>query len=341
MSLSDDLQIENDWLETIVALPDQMFYNTGIGTFIWIITNRKEEKRKGKIQLIDCRDRWLPMKRSLANKRRYLDEEIIDAVTREHGEFTEQETSKIFNNDYFGYRRVTIDRPLRLKFQITDEAKELFLDKYSELEETLLLMESKLGDKPYLDWNKVLLKVQKIFNKAEITWAKGAKGDKQKKFFKDCFTIVDSGAMPVIANKGKFGGKVTESNLPRNEGFPKEFDRQQIDRLFGIYPSSNRKNAKTFIVYEPDINLRDYENIPLTQGIVEFFLQEVRPYVEDAWINAEQTDGTDGKIGKVGYEINFNREFFKYEAPRDLEVINAELAQVEKKILEMLKGIAI
>ncbi len=120
--------IEHDWLEAIVALPEQMFYNTGIGTFVWVLSNRKEDHRKGKIQLIDARERWTPMKRSLGNKRRWLDQSAIDEITREHGGLIESKTSKTFSNKEFGYRRVTILRPLRLKFQITQEAKERYLD---------------------------------------------------------------------------------------------------------------------------------------------------------------------------------------------------------------------
>ena len=96
------------------GLPEQMFYNTGIGTFIWVVTNRKEEKRKGKIQLIDGRERWAPMRRSLGDKRRYLTDEIIEDLTREHGPFSETETCKIFDNAHFGFRRITVERPLRL-----------------------------------------------------------------------------------------------------------------------------------------------------------------------------------------------------------------------------------
>lgn len=123
--------IERDMLEAIVGLPEQMFYNTPIGTFVWIVTNRKAKERRGKIQLIDVRDRWEPMSKTLGKKRRYLSDEIIDAVTREHGAFKSTKTSKIFNNEDFGYRRITVERPLRLRFQITVGAKEKFLDAVS------------------------------------------------------------------------------------------------------------------------------------------------------------------------------------------------------------------
>ena len=330
--------IENDWLETIVALPEQMFYNTGIGTFIWIISNRKDKKRQGKIQLIDSRDRWLPMKRSLGDKRRYFDQEIIDLVTLEHGEFQEKETSRIFSNSDFGFRRITVDRPLRLRFQITDEAKDMFLASYPDLEETIVQMESKLGNKVYRDWNKVWKRVSKIFKASKVTWAKGAKGNRQRKFFRDCFTIVDSKAKPVITNQGNFSGTVTLDNLPA-DSCSQTLDSNQVDNLFGIYDDS-KTNSGQSLIYEIDYNLRDYENIPLGEKIVDFFFKEVRPFAKDAWINSSVKDDTDKKIGKVGYEINFNRVFFKYEPPRDLEVINAELAEVENKIMEMLKEVA-
>ena len=120
--------IENDWLEAIVALPEQMFYNTGIGTYLWVITNRKQLDRKGKIQLIDARARWKPMRRSLGNKRREMSEDDIAAVVCEYGTFVEGETSKVFDNQDFGYQRVPIERPLRLRYQMSLERKRNFLD---------------------------------------------------------------------------------------------------------------------------------------------------------------------------------------------------------------------
>ncbi|MFV2091072.1 MAG: class I SAM-dependent DNA methyltransferase, partial [Pseudomonadales bacterium] len=125
--------IEHDWLEAIIALPEQMFYNTGIGTYIWVVSNRKTKERRGKIQMIDARERWSPMKRSLGDKRRYLNNDAIEMVTREHGAFESSDTSKLFDNADFGYRRITVQRPLRLRFQFTQEAKEQFLDTCPEL----------------------------------------------------------------------------------------------------------------------------------------------------------------------------------------------------------------
>ncbi len=331
--------IENDWLEAIVALPEQMFYNTGIGTFIWVVTNRKVKQRQGKIQLIDCRDRWLPMKRSLGDKRRYLDADIIATLTREHGAFAEGDTSKIFDNADFGYRRITVERPLRLRFEITDDAKDIFLNGYPELLDPILEMESELGHEPYLDWNKAWELVQWVFKESEVTWALGAKGSKQRKFFRDCFTVVDPEAAPVIAKRGNSAGVVTAEDLP-NQRFPTDLELAELDRVFGVFADPEGKKKKT-VEYEVDASLRDTENVPLKESIVEFFLREVGPYVGDAWINpdAKLRDEMDGGVGKVGYEINFNREFFKYQPPRSLKEIDTELAEVESRILGMLQEV--
>ena len=228
--------IERDQLEAIVALPEQMFYNTGIGTFIWIVTNRKAPHRKGKIQLIDARERWTPMKRSLGNKRRYLDQAAIDALTREHGdcagevrqwvrldkdgkplEFAEgppaesapegqrwdaRVTSRVFDNADFGYRRITVLRPLRLRFQLGSEARERFLNTCPELFDALDLLEDAVGLEAYLDWNLAWEMVQKTFKALPDNvegWTSGAKGTAEKKIFRECFTMVDPEAAPVVA----------------------------------------------------------------------------------------------------------------------------------------------
>ncbi|RME67207.1 MAG: SAM-dependent DNA methyltransferase, partial [Verrucomicrobia bacterium] len=308
--------IEQDMLEAIVALPEQMFYNTGIGTFIWVVTNRKDKKRRGKIQLIDARERWAPMRRSLGDKRRYLTDDTIAELTREHGRFAETATSKVFDNADFGYRRVTIERPLRLRFQITPEAKELFLDACPDRLEAVEAIEKELGHEAYDDWNGVWHDIQRLLKQRGEKWSA-----KEKKLFRDAFTTTDPEAKPVVAKTRKATGE-------------KDAD------LYGWFPaaSGNPKSA-TEASYEPDPKLRDFENVPLKEDVVAYFLREVRPFVADAWINADIRDEQDGGIGKVGYEINFNRVFFQYQPPRPLEEIDAELAAVEKRILELLKEV--
>lgn len=328
--------IERDLLEAIVALPEQMFYNTGIGTFIWVVTNRKAEHRKGKIQLIDARERYTPMKRSLGDKRRYLDQVAIDTVTREHSACEESGTSRVFDNREFGYRRITVLRPLRLRFEITDDARERFLNTCPELFDALLAVQDLLGNEPQLDWNRVWDAVQQTFKNLPDNvegWAKGAKGTAQKKIFRECFTVVDPQAAPVVAKRHKRGDVAIGSDLFPGQTLP----RLTADELYSLLGLN--VEGKHLVEYEPDPALKDSESIPLTEDIVSYVLREVRPYVADAWIDRETLDEQDDGIGKVGYEINFNRVFFQYQPPRPLHEIDAELAEVEKRILALLREV--
>ena len=329
--------IERDRLEAIVALPEQMFYNTGIGTFIWVVTNRKADHRKGKIQLIDARERYTPMKRSLGDKRRYLDSTAIDAITREHGALEASKTSRVFDNADFGYRRIAVLRPLRLRFQITDEARERFLNACPELSDALRAVRDRLGSAPLLDWNQAWDAVQQIFKTlpdGAEGWAKGAKGTAQKKSFRDCFAAVDPEAAPVIAKRYRDDPMGTDQRFP-GQTLPADFITRELYTLLGFFPDGEGG----FIEHEADPDLKDAENIPLKEDIVSYFRREVRPYVADAWIDRETLDEHDGGIGKVGYEINFNRVFFQYRPPRPLAEIDAELAEVEKRILALLREV--
>ena len=327
--------IEHDWLETIVALPEQMFYNTGIGTFVWVLTNRKQKHRKGKIQLIDARERWTPMKRSLGNKRRYLDQAAIDEITREHGTLAANKTSKIFDNADFGYRRITVHRPLRLRFQMTPENKERYLDACPELLDAVLAVEEELGGAPCFDWNQVWKDVQRIVKTLPGDmegWARGARGTAQKKLFREVFTEKDAQAEPVIAKRHKTVKLDMEALFP-GQRLP-DLKPGELYALLGLY-----SDGKGYVECEPDPALKDFENIPLKEDIISYFLREVRSYVADAWIDRKTLDEQNGGIGKVGYEINFNREFFQYKPPRPLEEIDAELAQVERRIMELLREV--
>ncbi|WFF41997.1 SAM-dependent DNA methyltransferase [Salinicola endophyticus] len=362
--------IESDQLEAIVALPEQMFYNTGIGTFIWVVSNRKAAHRKGKIQLIDARERYTPMKRSLGDKRRYLDPAALDAITCEHGKcsdimswvrldkdqkpqewssnkptdetlegqkWVERTTSRVFDNTDFGYRRVTVLRPLRLRFQITDEARERFLNTCPELFDALQAVEDDLGTEPLLDWNQAWATVQQVFKSLPDdmeSWAKGAKGTAQKKIFRDCFTAVDPDAEPVIAKRHKADSFGDAGYFPA-QTLPTDLSTQELYALLGLHDDGK----KSFVEYEPDQALKDAENVPLKEDIVSYFLREVRPYVPDAWIDRQTLDEQDGGIGKVGYEINFNRVFFQYQPPRPLHEIDTELAGVEQRILELMRKV--
>ncbi|RMX10994.1 SAM-dependent DNA methyltransferase [Vandammella animalimorsus] len=329
--------IERDQLEAIIALPEQMFYNTGIGTFVWVVTNRKAEHRKGKIQLIDARERYTPMKRSLGDKRRYLDQAAIDHITREHGALENSSTSRVFDNRDFGYRRISVLRPLRLRFEITQDARERFLNTCPELFDALQAVQEELGTEPLLDWNAAWESVQRIFKTLPAhmeSWAKGAKGSAQKKIFRECFTTVDAQAAPVIAKHHKTDPLGNPRFFP-GQKLPENLTTPALYALLGLHPDGKRG----FIEYEPDPALKDAENIPLKEDIVSYMQREVSPYVPDAWIDRETVDEQDGGIGKVGYEINFNRVFFQYQPPRPLAEIDAELAEVEKRIMALLREV--
>ena len=280
--------IEHDWLEAIIALPEQMFYNTGIGTYIWIVTNRKEKRRKGKIQLLDARSVWTAggsedNKRSLGDKRRHLTGSQIDAIVKLYGQRKEGDASKIFDNEDFGYTRVTVERPLRLRYQMTLEDKARFLDACPHLLDDVQAIDRGLGRKPKRDWNAVWSRIQDMLHARKSRWRAP-----EQKLFRIVFTQKDSEAEPV-ASGGRDGGS------------------------------------------EPDAHLRDFENVPLKDDIDAYFDREVRPHVSDAWMDRSKD--------RVGYEINFNRHFYKYTPPRSLEVIDAELKQAEEEIIRLLREV--
>lgn len=274
--------IENDWLEAIVAMPEQMFYNTGIGTYVWVVTNRKERRRRGKIQLIDARERWQPLRRSLGDKRREFSPVHIDEIVREYGAMKDGDTSKTFDNADFGYSRLTIERPLRLSFQINLPRKEQFLDACPDLLDDLQAIDQALGRDLRNDWNAVWKQVQTILKQRGSKWRAP-----QTKAFRSIFAEVHPEAKPVILKKS--AGKIE---------------------------------------YEPDPKLRDNENVPLTQDIEAYFEREVSPHVADAWVDHDKT--------KVGYEINFNRHFYRYTPPRPLAEIDADLKRAEEVIVRLL-----
>ena len=188
-----------------------------------------------------------------------------------------------------------------------------------------------------MDWNRARDTVQEVFKTPPDDvegWSKGAKGTAQKKIFRDCFTTVDPGASPVIDKHHKVE-PLDRPALFAGQTLPADLSKDDLYGLLGLHPDGKGKH----IEYEPDSALKDAESIPLKEDIVSYVLREVRPYVLDAWIDRETLDEQDGGIGKVGYEINFNRVFFQYQPPRPLHEIDAELAGVEQQILELLREV--
>ena len=278
--------IENDWLEAIVALPEQMFYNTGIGAYVWIVTNRKERRRRGKVQLVDVRETWTPgggpeSKRSLGDKRRHIADGQIEEIVRLYGRFEGGDRSKIFDNADFGYTRVTVERPLRLVYRMTVEDKVRFLDACPHLLDDAQAIDEALGREPMRDWNAAQNRVRDLLRERDSRWTQ-----KERKLFRDVFTRKDPEAEPVSTG-GRVGG------------------------------------------WEPDPALRDFENIPLKDDNDAYFEREVRPHVPDAWMDREKD--------KIGYEISFNRHFYRHTPPRPLAEIDADLRAAEEEIVRLLQ----
>lgn len=276
--------LKSDSLEAIVALPESMFYNTGIGTYIWIVTNRKERRRKGKVQLLDARDVWTAggsedSKRSLGDKRRHMTGAQIDEVVRLYGAFKEGPRSKIFDNADFGYTRVTVERPLRLRYQMNIEGKARFLDAVPHLLDDVQAIDKALGRGASLDWPATWEEIETLLTKRKSRWRAT-----EQKLFRSVFTQRDPKAEPVPVASG--------------QGF------------------------------EADTDLRDFENVPLTDDIAGYFDREVKPHVPDAWMDREKD--------KIGYEINFNRHFYVFTPPRGLAEIDADLKKEEAEIHRLL-----
>ncbi|WP_441255728.1 N-6 DNA methylase [Tardiphaga sp. 285_C5_N1_2] len=285
--------IERDMLEAIVALPEQMFYNTGIGTYIWLVTNRKAKERKGKIQLVDARETWIPMRRSQGDKRRKIGEgkaldgddradepDQIADIVRLYGRFKANEKSKLFDNKDFGYTRITVERPLKLRYQMTVEDKARFLDAAPRLLDDIQAIDKALGREPHLDWNAVWASIEKLLKKSGSRWK-----TTEEKLFRTVFTVKDPKGAPLKKGTG----------------------------------------------LEADADLRDFENVPLKADIDAHFKHEVLPHVPDAWMDRAKD--------KVGYEINFNRHFYKFTPPRRLAEIDADLKKAEDEILRLLRDV--
>lgn len=276
--------LENDLLEAIIAMPTDMFFNTGISTYIWILSNKKEAHRKGKVQLVNASNMGESMRKSLGSKRKHLNEESIRNIVRTYGEFEASKTSKLFNTTDFGYRRVTIERPLQLSFypHDTDRLEALKADTaFAKLDESL---------------------ATEILSSLE--------------------------AMP--------------EKIPDRKAFQKDLPKLSATQYKLVFKHIGEHDEDAVLCkdskgnVEANADLRDYENIPLNENIEAYFQREVIPHVPLAWIDTKKTDEKDGEVGMVGYEIPFNRHFYEYVPPRELDEIDAELEILTKEILEML-----
>jgi type I restriction enzyme M protein len=303
--------LENDWLEAIVALPENMFYNTGIATYVWVLSNRKTPERKGKVQLINAAGWYAPLRKNLGKKNCRFEEEHIRKICDLFINMDETEQSKVFPNEAFGYWKITVDRPLRYSV---------------DLSETTLANLQKADDKPFAELVADLVKTElggeTRFSDYNQTWKKlsdlaGQRSlkltAKREKLFREHCCSVDETAEPVVKKVHK-PGKV------------------EANPLYGKF--AVKMDGKPCVVeYEPDSSLRDTEQVPLLEegGIEAFFQREVLPYVPDAWIDAEKT--------QVGYEISFTRHFYKPTPLRTLEEIRADILALEQETEGLLEDI--
>jgi len=290
--------IENDWLEAIVGLPENLFYNTGIHTYIWVVSNQKPESRKGKVQLINARDQYKEMKKNLGEKSHKLTPENIEKVTSLFGNLSSNGRSKIVPNEELGYRRIIIDRPLRQRFQAKpDRIEDLDEErafknrekkKQEKIKEALTNLPS---DRVWMDREEFRESLNNVFSKNQID-------------------VSDS----VVGNiENVLGESDPEAEICRNNKGEPEYD----------------------------LNLRNKERVPLTEDPYEYFEREVEPYVQNAWINEESKrfDGKDGELGIVGYEINFNKFFYEYQPPRELDEIDRDIRKLEEEIDKTLQEV--
>lgn len=294
--------MENDLIEAIVALPTDLFYNTGIQTYIWLLSNRKAPERRGKVQLIDASSErfWRSMRKSLGSKRREITDEARAEIVRIYHEGLNgaagySDISKIFDSTDFGYREIRVERPLRLKFEVTPERLETirahhrFGDLKEHGEEVLSAIERKVGGKVWMDREEFLSALGKALNPL----GRLVPGPLKKGII-DILGETDEEAAICLDARGR---------------------------------------------PEPDPKLRDHELVPLKDDWQDYVAREVEPFVPDAWVDLSHSDPKDGEVGRVCYEINFNRYFYRYVPPRPLAEIEAEMKNLEAEIAGLLSEV--
>ena len=386
--------LETDLLEAIVALPTDMFYNTGISTYIWILSNKKTSERKGNVQLINAVNLCGKMRKSLGSKRNEMDENDISTITRTFGAFDivdareldkpaeqksnrgrqsanpKNETAKtfasnIFHTHEFGYRRITIERPLRESYQFSDERiaecrfatgalnaamKSIYavfgedLSEQADIRAYLKLQFADLKEKQIKDVLEPKLWEDQKIMLAKATALQNVIGVAQyddMNGFDDALKVACKKADIVLDAKEKKQIKDAVSwRNPLAEKVIKKIHKTPAKPLYGLFEVNG-----AVIEYQADSELRDNENVALdpTQTVNDineaYFIKEVLPHVADAWIDESKRDDKDGEIGIVGYEIPFNRHFYQYQPPRDLVEIDADLDAVSAEIMALLQEV--
>ena len=362
--------IENDMLEAVVGLPDQLFYNTGISTYIWIVTNRKRKERRGRVQLINGTDFAWKMKKSLGDKRKQIGDGTegapnhIETITKLYGDFKHDvrmtvgeiqtnvdskrhqaktlSVSRIFDNQDFGYLKITVERPLRLNFAVTGEriarfkTTSTFVDlaiSRKRKDRKKIVEEELEGQEAQAAILEVLEGMKGLFAAGELLKDRAVFAGQLAAAFEAAGIKLDSKLSTALLAPGSLGERDPSAEICRD------------------------KNGDP----EPDAELRDTENVPLPPGIAlplpldyegrknkgkvgvgrlldqvrdhceAYLAAEVLPYRPDAWIDHSKI--------KVGYEIPFNRHFYEYEAPRPLDQIEQDIEGLEKEIMAMLREV--
>jgi type I restriction enzyme M protein len=305
--------LENDWLEALVALPEQLFYNTGIATYVWVLSNRKSRERRGRVLLIDATSFWTPLRRSLGNKRREVPAEKAAEIVRLLAAFADGEHSKVFPTTHFGYRKITVERPLKLNFQASSE-------RIARLDDEAAFKNLAVSKKKHAKAREK----EEAEGRAEQEAIRALVEALPSALYKDRAEFV---ALLDVAAKSA-GLKLA---APIRKAILAALSERDETAAICLDGDGNP---------EPDPELRNTENVPLAENIDVFFAREVAPHVPDAWINRAIRDHKDGEVGKVGYEINFNRYFYRYVPPRKLEAIQADIQAIEKEIVALLREVA-
>jgi type I restriction enzyme M protein len=302
--------LENDLLEALIALPEQLFYNTGIATYVWVLTNRKAPERRGRVLLVDATSFWRPMRKSLGSKRREIPLERAQEIMGLLADYAEGEHVKIFPTEHFGFRKITVERPLRLNFQASPERIARLADERAFA--NLAVSRKKNKEAKRLEEEAGRAQQQSI--RALLQALPGDLYSSRPAFEK------------LLNKAARARGLKLSAPLKRAvlSALSEQDEQAEICR--------DKKGNP-----EPDSSLRDTENVPLGEDVHAFFAREVLPHVPEAWIDTDRRDPRDGEVGLVGYEINFNRYFYQYTPPRPLAEIEADIRAVEEQIMRLLE----
>lgn len=334
--------IENDWLECIIALPKNIFYNTGIPTYVWVVSNRKPAHRKGKVQLINALELYEKLRKNLGDKNCELKNEHIDEITQLSLNFKENDISKIYPNEHFGYHQITVERPLRLSAQFTEEAVAK-LRYHKSIAEPMEWVYNTFGDAVYTDLSSFKNDITAYLKKNEIklkpkefkNLTSAAYWHKQRAIMEASQKLMGIIGVEQHDDFNELKALVKTTIKAEKISLGTAEQKQLFDAITWINedaePVIKKVEENGEIIYEADGNLRDTENVPLNEDIQTYFEREVLEHVPDAWIDHERT--------VKGYEISFTRYFYNYIPPRSIEEITAEIMQLEQETEGILNEI--